>query len=54
MSNTFFWTLLVLSGALVVAGLVFSRRQRDAGLMMAFLGLVMGLFTLGFVAGQFV
>jgi len=39
---------------MVVTGLAFSRRQRDAGLIMAFVGLVLGLFTLGFVAGPFV
>ena len=54
MFNTFFWILVVFSGALVIAGLTFRNWQREAGLMMAFLGLVLGLFTLGFVAGQFV
>jgi len=46
--------LVVFSIALVLAGLVVSRRQREAGLMIALVGLVLGLFTLGFVAGQFV
>jgi len=54
MSNTIFWALILFSIVMLVAGLVFSRRQREAGLMMAFLGLVVGLFTLGFVVGPLV
>jgi len=54
MSSAFFWTLLLLSGVLVGTGLVYRRWQHDVGLMMAFFGLVIGLFTLGFAAGQYV
>jgi hypothetical protein len=54
MPSSYFWTLFAFSAVMVLAGLAFRRQQPDTGTMMALLGLVVGLFTLGFIAAPFV
>jgi len=54
MPNLLLWTLVVFSVVTILGGLAVSRQQREAGLMAALVGLVTGLFMLGFAAGQFV
>ena len=54
MPDAYVWTLLVFAVTTVLAGLALRRRQPEAGLVVALVGSVMGLFTLGFVAGHFV
>jgi hypothetical protein len=53
MSSSFFWTLVTLSFVMIMAGVGVRQWQRDVGFAMALLGLVLGLFTLGFAAGPF-